>query len=129
MQQRLILTMVCWAIATLMPVAALAQTLSDQGPGVQNPVIGQLQDQALSSDLAWQTLAAITSEVGPRMAGSEADQRAVKWAVAKLHALGFERVLDRTRDLSALGEKPGERRSIEPSRTKTGDHSPRWQSG
>ncbi len=92
MQQRLILTMVCWAIATLMPVAALAQTLSDQGPGVQNPVIGQLQDQALSSDLAWQTLAAITSEVGPRMAGSEADQRAVKWAVAKLHALGFERV-------------------------------------
>ncbi len=31
--------------------------------------VKQLQASALSSDLAWETLASITSEVGPRMAG------------------------------------------------------------
>lgn len=55
-------------------------------------VVEQLQREALSSDLAWEILASLTSEVGPRMAGSAADKRAVKWAVAKMRALGFDRV-------------------------------------
>ncbi len=66
-------------------VYAQADSASDQ-------VVEQLQGDALSSDLAWEILASITSEVGPRMAGTEADKRAVQWAVDKMHGLGFERV-------------------------------------
>ncbi len=55
-------------------------------------VVEQLQQLALSSDLAWQILASLTSEVGPRMGGSESDGRAVIWAVDKMHSMGFDRV-------------------------------------
>jgi Zn-dependent M28 family amino/carboxypeptidase len=55
-------------------------------------VIVRLQKEALNSDLAWNLLASLTSEVGPRMAGSEADGIAVKWAVDTMHSLGFDRV-------------------------------------
>ena len=34
----------------------------------------------------------LTTEVGPRLAGSEADARAVQWAQAKFKALGFDKV-------------------------------------
>ena len=59
---------------------------------VNDRVVEQLQDSALSSDLAWETLASLTSEVGPRMGGSEADGQAVEWAVDKMQRLGFDRV-------------------------------------
>ncbi len=55
-------------------------------------VVEDLQKDALSSDLAWDILASLTSEVGPRMGGTEADARAVTWAVEKMHALGFDHV-------------------------------------
>jgi len=55
-------------------------------------VVKQLQQDALASDLAWEILQSLTSEVGPRMAGSEGDKRAVKWSVDKMHSLGFDRV-------------------------------------
>ena len=34
----------------------------------------------------------LTTEIGPRIAGSEADARAVAWAEAKFKALGFDKV-------------------------------------
>ena len=55
-------------------------------------MIVRLQKEALNSDLAWNLLASLTSGVGPRMAGSEADSIAVKWAVDTMHSLGFDRV-------------------------------------
>ena len=54
--------------------------------------VKQLQKAALSSDLAWDTLESLTSEVGPRMGGSDGDLRAVDWAVNNMHKLGFDRV-------------------------------------
>ena len=75
----------------LTPFTVISQ--ADTPPiNVADNVVQQLQDEALSSDLAWQILASLTSEVGPRMAGSEADERAVKWAVDKMHSMGFDRV-------------------------------------
>jgi len=65
---------------------------SAQPNSVSDEVILQLQIEALNSDLAWDLLASLTSEVGPRMAGTQADQQAVKWAVDKMHSLGFDRV-------------------------------------
>ncbi|CAH0497085.1 M28 family peptidase [Novosphingobium sp. CECT 9465] len=48
--------------------------------------------QAPEGDVAWSILAGLTSEVGPRMPGSEAEARARVWAEARLKALGFSNV-------------------------------------
>jgi hypothetical protein len=52
----------------------------------------QLREAALASDLAYRITGSLTTEVGPRLAGSEADARAVAWAQAKFRALGYDRV-------------------------------------
>ncbi len=51
-----------------------------------------LRDEALQSDLGWKITESLTTEVGPRLAGSEADARAVEWAKAKFKQLGFDKV-------------------------------------
>jgi len=48
--------------------------------------------EALKSPLAYQILESLTTEVGPRMAGTEQDALAVKWAVEKFKQLDFDRV-------------------------------------
>ena len=52
----------------------------------------QLRDKALHEDTAYRITASLTTEVGPRLAGSEADQRARAWAVAKFKELGYDKV-------------------------------------
>jgi len=52
----------------------------------------QLREQALADDTGWKVVESLTTEVGPRLAGSEADARAVAWAAAKFKALGFDKV-------------------------------------
>lgn len=52
----------------------------------------ELRDKALKSDLAYDILESLTTEVGPRMAGTEGDKRAVKWAKNKFKQLGFDKV-------------------------------------
>ncbi|WP_345316572.1 M28 family peptidase [Ferrimonas gelatinilytica] len=52
----------------------------------------RLHQHALTSDSALQTVESLTTEVGPRLAGSEGDARAVAWAQAKLQQMGFDRV-------------------------------------
>ncbi|MEM6935225.1 MAG: M28 family peptidase [Pseudomonadota bacterium] len=51
-----------------------------------------LRDEARDSGLAYEILESLTTEVGPRMAGSSGDARAVAWAQAKFEQLGFDRV-------------------------------------
>lgn len=52
----------------------------------------QLRETALTSDLGYRITESLTTQVGPRMAGSEADARAVAWAQAKFRELGFDKV-------------------------------------
>lgn len=70
--------------------------LSSCGPGRDDDALfagmQQLQDQALKSDLAWSLLHALTTEVGPRMAGGEGDRLAVDWAKSIMESMGFDRV-------------------------------------
>ena len=54
--------------------------------------VDALRDAALASDLGWKITQSLTTEVGPRLAGSEADARAVEWAKAEFRALGFDKV-------------------------------------
>lgn len=60
-------------------------------------IAGQLRDQALQSSRGWQIVESLTTEVGPRLAGTAADHAAVKWATTLLEtpladSAGFDRV-------------------------------------
>ena len=63
-----------------------------QSGNTSEEVIVHLQKEALGSDMAWNLLESLSSEIGPRMGGSEADREAVKWGVDKMQDLGFDRV-------------------------------------
>ena len=55
--------------------------------------IGALRDAALESDqYAWDITEGLTTEVGQRLAGTEAEARARDWSVKKLSAMGFANV-------------------------------------
>jgi len=49
-----------------------------------------LRDQAMNGSMAYAIVESLTTEVGPRLAGSDAEARARDWALAKLDELGFE---------------------------------------
>jgi hypothetical protein len=52
----------------------------------------QLRDSALQKNEATALLESLTTEIGPRMAGSPADAKAVVWAEQKFKALGYDKV-------------------------------------
>lgn len=52
----------------------------------------ELQRRVAAGSEAFGIVASLTTEVGPRLAGSDGDRRAVAWAVAKLRELGFDNV-------------------------------------
>ncbi|MFZ6820094.1 M20/M25/M40 family metallo-hydrolase [Undibacterium sp. Ji22W] len=51
-----------------------------------------IRDAARTDNLSYKILESLTTEVGPRMAGSPGDARAVAWAEAKFKELGFDKV-------------------------------------
>jgi len=77
------------AVLLALPAVCAAQTRIPEAAIQQ---AGQLREQALADDTGWKITESLTTEVGPRLAGSEADARAVAWAQAKFKALGFDRV-------------------------------------
>jgi hypothetical protein len=52
----------------------------------------KLRDAALKDTIAWDIVEDLTTEIGPRLAGTEAEARARAWAVARLKAMGFANV-------------------------------------
>ncbi|PQA88013.1 M20/M25/M40 family metallo-hydrolase [Hyphococcus luteus] len=58
----------------------------------QAQTVDRLIDAGLEDDVAWEVLESVTTEVGPRLAGSEAEARARDWGAAKLKQLGFKNV-------------------------------------
>jgi carboxypeptidase Q len=52
-----------------------------------------LRDSALQKNEAYTLLESLTTEIGPRLAGSPANERAVVWAQEKFKALGYDKVL------------------------------------
>lgn len=55
-------------------------------------IAAELRDEALKSSIGYEVVESLTTEVGPRMAGTPGDAAAVKWGVAKLEELGFDKV-------------------------------------
>lgn len=79
------------ALAAAFAAPAAAQTVS--------PQVAQLRDAALQDDYARDIAEGLTTEVGPRLAGTEAEARARAWAVAKLRSLDFANVRVETFDI------------------------------
>src|SRR3712207_6503987 len=59
----------------------------------------RLRDAALKDEVAWDIVEGLTTEIGPRLAGTEQEARAREWAVRRLKSLGFANVRVETYDM------------------------------
>ena len=87
-----------YLLASLL-ISVAAPSLSQQSTAIApapvrvDPMVTALRADALANDhYAWDITEGLTTEVGQRLAGTEAEARARDWAVAKLRALGFANV-------------------------------------
>lgn len=69
-------------------------------------LVRQAIEVAHDNDLAYNLISSLTTEVGPRPAGSPADLAAVKWAKRKFEELGFDKVWLEPVKLSAWKRGP-----------------------
>lgn len=77
-------------LITSQSMAVLAEAPSLDTKDIK--IASQLRDEALKSSKGYEIVESLTTEVGPRMAGTPGDAAAVKWAEAKLKELGFDKV-------------------------------------
>ena len=61
-------------------------------PAPVDPRVAALRDAALKDEVAYDIVEGLTTEVGQRLAGTDAEARARTWGAAKLKALGFRNV-------------------------------------
>lgn len=78
--------------ASALPFPVVAQRSAPPIPAPVDPKVAALRDAALKDDVAYDIVEGLTTEVGQRLAGTEAEARARTWSVAKLKALGFRNV-------------------------------------
>ncbi len=80
------------ALFVLWPLNVAADSL----PGAVTPAMAataqKLMQQARLANTGYEVVESLTTEVGPRLAGTEAEGRARQWAVARLNDLGFRNV-------------------------------------
>jgi hypothetical protein len=87
-------------IAIALAAALIAPAGAQQAPAPEvAPIAPDMQHNldrlsaaALGGDRAWDIVESLVTEVGPRLAASEAEARARSWAVAMLRANGFTNV-------------------------------------
>ncbi len=82
------LTLTSTAATAAEPVVPQVEPLSTQAL----ELAAALRDQHVEVGAAYAIVESLTTEVGPRMAGTEADARAIEWALQKFGALGFDDV-------------------------------------
>ncbi|HUP68172.1 MAG TPA: M28 family peptidase [Sphingomicrobium sp.] len=75
------------------PALAQQSVASLPPPVLTDPRIAALRDEARDQDhYAWDVVEGLTTEVGQRLAATEAEARARDWAVKRLTAMGFANV-------------------------------------
>lgn len=80
---------------SLIALAALSLAIPAMATTPMPMTLEQQADMALTSDaLAWDFVEGITTEVGPRQAGTEAERRGREWAMRWLTRNGFANVAD-----------------------------------
>ncbi|MEG3086211.1 M20/M25/M40 family metallo-hydrolase [Sphingomonas sp. PB4P5] len=95
------LTTLLLAATALSPLAAQRpqQRTDLPAPAEVDPSVAKLRDAALKDEVAYDIVEGLTTEVGPRLAGTEAEARARAWSVVRLKALGFKNVRIETYDM------------------------------
>ena len=88
------------------PADKSQETASATPKSAATSEVQKLIDMALAGTQGYDIIESVTTEVGPRLAGSEGEARARDWAVAKFKALGFENV--RIEDFTVPGWERGE---------------------
>ncbi len=88
--RRISVTLLAASLLLITGIATAASTTRIRDSAVKTAT--QLRDKALHDDTGYRIVASLTTEIGPRMAGSDADQRARDWAVAKFKELGYDKV-------------------------------------
>lgn len=87
--------------ALALPAAASEKPAEPAGATLPEPApiselvrenVAALQRRAADDPRAFELVASLTTEVGPRLAGTSGDRAAVAWALTKLRELGFENV-------------------------------------
>ena len=78
--------------ASLLLASGVACAADTTIPAAAVKTAEQLRDKAMHDDTGYRIVTSLTTEVGPRLAGSPADKRGVDWAVAKFKELGFDKV-------------------------------------
>ena len=73
------------------PAAAPALAVASISPATQ-ATVDRLRAAARAGDGAFEIAESLTTEIGPRLAGSDAEARARAWAVEKMKRLGFQNV-------------------------------------
>lgn len=76
----------------LLASAALALVLSTPVTAQTATALAEARTEALSDTVALDFVEDLTTEVGPRQGGTEAEARARAWAVARLNTMGFANV-------------------------------------
>jgi hypothetical protein len=74
----------------VMPIAAIADSTRISQDAIATAQ--KLRDKAMDDTTAYDFVAGLTTEIGPRLAGGANDQRARDWVVAHFKALGFDKV-------------------------------------
>jgi hypothetical protein len=77
-------------IISLLFCAAWAAAPHAQAADTPTSVAAGLGQKALADRWSYSFLESLTSEIGPRLAGTQAEARAADWAAAKLKAAGME---------------------------------------
>ncbi len=99
-------------IALSLVLASPAAAQLGPGPCEDACTLDQVADWALDNDrIAWDFVEAITTEVGPRQAGTEAEERARAWAVEWLEEQGFSNIAVEPFDMETW--VPGESHRVE----------------
>ncbi len=79
-------------LAGLLAATAALPALAQRNAASDDDLVATLRTEALNDEHAWRITEDLTTEVGQRLAGTEAEARARAWAVKRLNALGFANV-------------------------------------
>lgn len=91
---------VCAALAAALAILSPAVSAEDRALSPDEARrVSLLIERAQADDTAWEIVESLTTEVGPRLAGSDAEARARDWAVRKMKSLGFKNVRVETFEL------------------------------
>jgi carboxypeptidase Q len=80
------------AFCCLLAGMAGVSLANDGVSSTMSATAAELMERGLEDEQAYALVASLTTEVGPRLAGSEAEARAREWAVDTLNDLGFANV-------------------------------------